>query len=214
MEDGSNESPAGRAPEREALAREFYHSVNNNMQLISSLFQLQANCIDDPNLLEKFNEIGGRIGTMALIYQGLECGGPAGRTNFKQCLELLADTLIAARSNGVKLRRQFDLEPATLNIETAIPAGLIAHELICHSLKHAFAGRLEGHLRISLKRQDGEQIRLAIGDDGNGAAEESHSLGMRLVKVLTGQIRGQMEYRNKDGAEFVLIFKDANPAAA
>jgi two-component sensor histidine kinase len=193
--------------------READHRVNNNMQMVSSLLQLQANYIEDPKLLESFQECTDRIRTMSLIHQKLRRKGAWAQIDFKEYLETLTDMLVRAKSKGVKVRRQFDMEPVALSLETAIPLGLIANELISNSLKHGFAGRQEGLVRVSLSRRGGDQLRLAIGDDGCGVAagiSEGGSLGMRLVKVLTGQIRGQMEYKNENGAEFVIVFKDTS----
>lgn len=207
----SSESVAASSRERNGLLREFHHRINNNMQLISSLLQLQANSIKDPVMLELFEEFAGRIRAMSLIHQKVDRNGALGRVNFKACLETLADTLLRAQSKGVKVRRRFDMEPVALGIDTAIPVGLIANEIISNLLKHAFAGRPEGLVRVSLNRSGADQFRLAIGDDGCGGAEDvwkAGCLGLRLVKVLTGQIRGQMEYKNENGAEFALVFKD------
>jgi two-component sensor histidine kinase len=207
----SSERVAAALREKDALLREFHHRVNNNMQLISSLFQLQASTIANPEMLECFEEFGGRIRTMALIHQKIDRAGAVGQVNFKECLETLTDTLLRIHSKGVKVRRQFDIEPTALGIDTAIPVGLIANEIISNSIRHGFAGRQEGLVRVALSRRDPDQYQLAIGDDGCAVAErilEGHSLGLRLVKVLAGQIRGQVEYRNDNGPEFVLEFRD------
>jgi len=209
----ADEGIAASLREKDALLREAQHRVNNTMQMVSSLLQLQANYIEDPKLLESFQDCRDRIRAMALVYQNLHRNGASAQIDFKEYLETLMDMLLRAQSKGVKVRRQFNLEPAALGIDTAIPLGLIANELISNSLKRGFAGRHEGVVRISLGRVGQDQFRLAIGDDGCGATGgifEGNSLGLRLVKVLTGQIRGHMEYKIESGTEFVIEFKDAN----
>jgi two-component sensor histidine kinase len=195
------------------VLREIDHRINNNMQMVSSLLQLQANYIEDPKLLEPFQQCHDRIRTMALVHQRLHRAGSLAQINFHEYLETLMDMLVRAHRNGVNVRPKFEMDAVVLGIDTAIPLGLIAGELISNSLKHAFAGRSEGVVRVSLRRRNGDQFRLAIGDDGCGATEgilKGNSLGLRLVKILTGQIRGQMEYKNENGAEFVIEFKDSN----
>ncbi len=198
--------------EKDALLRSVHHRVNNNLQMVSSLLQLQANYIEDPKLLDSFQDCRDRIRTMTLIHQKVRRTGALAQIDFKECLEALTDMLLRDNKNGVKVRRQLNLEPVVLDIDTAIPLGLIANELISGSLKHGFVGRREGLVRVSLTRQCGDQFRLAIGDDGCGSTRgclEGNPLGLRLVKVLTGQIRGQLEYKNENGAEIVIVFKDS-----
>jgi PAS domain S-box-containing protein len=200
--------------EKDALLREIHHRVKNNMQVVSSLLQLQANYVQDPKALASFEDCQERIRTMALIHEKLYRTEGLAQIDFKDYLESLLEMLLRAQSRGAKIRSELQIEPIALDIDTAIPLGLIANELISNSLKHAFSGRAEGLVRLSLRRLPDKEIQLSIGDDGGGVASdftESRSLGLRLVKILTGQIKGRMEYKNENGVNFNIIFKETAP---
>jgi len=200
--------------EKEALLREIHHRVKNNMQIISSILRLQGHYIKDPALNEVFKDCQGRIRTMALIHEMLYQSKGLARIDFKVYLQSLAGLLLRSQANkSVALRHQFDIDPLQLTMDVAIPVGLIANELLTNCLKHAFAGREKGLVRLALKGHIQGAIKLTIADDGRGlpadfAPEKSASLGLRLVKILTDQIKGKLEWRGTDGAEFVLTFRD------
>ncbi len=195
--------------EKDALLREVHHRVKNNMQVVSSLLQLQSNYLQDPKLLGPFQDCQNRIRTMALIHEQLYRSEGLSRIDFKEYLESLTAMLLRAHGSGSHIRAQFLLQPVVLGLDTALPLGLIANELISNSLKHAFPGRQNGLVRVSLSRHNGDEFRLAVGDDGQGLPEDisqSNSLGVRLVRLLTGQIKGRMEHKNDHGAEFSIFF--------
>jgi two-component sensor histidine kinase len=184
------------------------------MQVVSSLLQLQANYVQDPTALAAFEDCQERIRTMALIHEKLYRTEGLAQIDFKDYLESLIEMLLRAQSRGAKIRRESRIEPITLDIDTAIPLGLIANELISNSLKHAFSDRVDGVVHISLRRLPDKEIQLSIGDDGGGVTgdfTQSRSLGLRLVKILTGQIKGRMEYKNENGVSFSIIFKEIAP---
>jgi PAS domain S-box-containing protein len=199
--------------EKDALLREIHHRVKNNMQVVSSLLQLQANYVQDPKALDAFQDCQERIRTMALIHEKLYRTEGLAQIDFKDYLTSLTDMLLHAQSRGAKIRSEFQLEPVALSIDTAIPLGLIANELISNCLKHAFASRSEGVVRVSLRRLAPGQFEMAIGDDGDGLPNDftkSRSLGLRLVKILAGQIKGRMEYKSEKGSEFSILFQEPN----
>jgi PAS domain S-box-containing protein len=197
--------------EKDALLREIHHRVKNNMQVVSSLLQLQSNYVQDPKALEAFEDCQERIRTMALIHEKLYRTEGLAQIDFKEYLESLTEMLLRAQSRGVKITRELDLQPIAFGIDTAIPLGLIANELISNSLKHAFKGRTEGVVRVSLRRLAHNEFQLGIGDDGDGLPDnfnQSKSLGLRLVKILTGQIKGRMENKNEKGVNFTFMFQE------
>lgn len=205
--------------EKDALLREIHHRVKNNMQIISSILRLQGHYIKDPALNEVFKDCQGRIRTMALIHEMLYQSKGLARIDFKAYLQSLAGLLLRSQTNrSLALRHQFDLEPLSLSMDVAIPVGLIANELLTNCLKHAFAGREKGLVRLALKGYPQGLIELTIADDGAGlpadfAPERSASLGLRLVKILTDQIKGRLAWRGAAGAEFVLTFRDRDSSA-
>ncbi len=200
--------------EKEALLREIHHRVKNNMQIISSILRLQGHYIKDPQLNEVFKDCQGRIRTMALIHEMLYQSQGLARIDFKTYLHSLAGMLLRSQSHkSLALRHQFEIDPIELNMDLAIPVGLIANELLTNCLKHAFVGREKGLVRVALKGHDHSQIQLTIADDGRGlppdfAPEKSASLGLRLVRILTDQIKGHLAWKSAEGAEFILTFRD------
>jgi two-component sensor histidine kinase len=144
-----------------------------------------------------------------LIHEKLYRSEGLARIDFKEYLESLTLMLLRAHGKSAKIRPEFHLQPVVLGIDIALPLGLIANELISNALKHAFAGRQNGLVRVGLCRHNDREFRLEVGDDGKGLPEDisqSNSLGVRLVRLLTGQIKGRMEHRNDQGAEFTVFF--------
>lgn len=198
--------------EKEALLREIHHRVKNNMQVISSILQLQANYIKDAAALEVFKDCQGRIRTMALIHEQLYRSEGLAQIDFKEYLESLVGLLLRAQlGRGVNVRHEYEIASVTLDADTAIPLGLIANELVSNCLKHAFAGRTAGRVRVTLRKLDDGGIQMAVQDDGIGLPpafdpDKTNSLGVRLVKILSGQIKGRLEFKNNPGAEFTVTF--------
>ena len=203
--------------EKEALLREIHHRVKNNMQVISSILQLQTKYIKDPALLDVFKDCQGRIRTMWLIHEKLYRSEGLAQVDFKEYLESLVGLLLRSQTpKGVTLRNELQIAPLNLDVDTAIPLGLIANELVCNCLKHAFTGRPAGHMRISLSKLDHNRLQLEVSDDGKGLPpgfdpDKTSSLGVRLVKILSGQINGKMEFKGDAGTRFTIGFDVARP---
>lgn len=200
--------------EKEALLREIHHRVKNNMQVISSILKLQAGYIYDPAAQEVFKDCQGRIRTMALIHEKLYRSEGLARVDFKEYLESLARLQLRSQSTGgADLRFDYRLEEVILDIDVAIPLGLIANELLTNCLKHAFVGRRSGVVEITLTRSDAEGLFLKIKDNGVGwpqgfRVEDSPSLGMKLIKILTDQLGARSEWRQGEGTDFTIFLKE------
>jgi len=198
--------------EKEALLREIHHRVKNNMQVISSILQLHTRYIKDPFLLDIFKDCQGRIRTMALIHEKLYRSEGLGQLDFKEYVESLTDLLLRSQTpKGVTVRSELQIAPITVDVDTAVPLGLIANELICNCLKHAFTGRAAGLVRVTLRKLAPGGFQLAVQDDGHGLPAgfdpaKTSSLGVRLVKILCGQIDAQLEFNSHNGAEFLVTF--------
>jgi len=201
--------------EKEALLREIHHRVKNNMQVISSILHLQTTYIQDPAALDVFKDCQNRIHTMALIHEKLYRSEGLGQIDFKEYLESLVELLLRSQKNkSVAVRHELQIEPVTLGVDTAIPLGLIANELISNCFKHAFTGRREGWVRVILRKLDQGKFQLVVQDDGRGLPSgfdpgKTTSLGLRLLKILSSQIRGQIEIKSDHGAEFGITFDEA-----
>ncbi len=210
----ANQKVTASLQEKEALLREIHHRVKNNMQVISSILKLQAGYIKDPVALEIFKDCQGRIRTMALIHEELYRSDGLARIDFKDYLERLSRLLLRSQARGAAaVQCDFQVEAITVDIETAIPLGLIANELLTNCLKHAFAGRRRGKLQVLFQRAGPSELRLAVRDDGKGlppglVLKDSPTLGMKLINMLAEQLGGSVELRQDSGTEFVILFKE------
>jgi len=202
--------------EKEALLQEIHHRVKNNLQVISSLLQLQINELKDPATVAVFQESQLRVRSMALIHEKLYQSDSLARIDAADYLRSLTNLLFSTYTNARgRVGLQLEVTPVFLTINTAIPLGLIANELITNSLKFAFPPGRPGVIRVDLSKGAEGAFYLRVADDGVGfpygfVIEKSASLGMRLVKMLTRQLgaRGTWE-KPAAGTSFVLEFQDS-----
>jgi PAS domain S-box-containing protein len=201
--------------EKEILLQEIYHRTKNNMQVIISLLNLKSASSSDPQLLEAFRDTGNRIRSMALVHEKLYQSKDLSNLNLKDYIKDLAKLLL--RNYQTELRRislHLDLDSVPVNIETAMPCGLILNELISNSLKYAFPCGRNGTISILLRSTEDRDIELRIADDGVGLPPEidvwkTSSLGFSLVAGLTTQqLKGKLEIRREHGTEFRFLFKE------
>jgi two-component sensor histidine kinase/integral membrane sensor domain MASE1 len=198
--------------EKEVLLKEIHHRVKNNMQIISSLLQLQSTYISDPTTMRIFEESCDRIKSMALIHEKLYQSHNLANVDFPEYLRsLVAMVFSAHRSDQQCIESRIHVEPVSFNVDTAIPVGLIVNELLTNSLKYAFAGRAEGEIAVELRQTAGDRYTLSVRDNGIGLPKEvafakANSLGLRLVRILTKQIHGEIECSNGTGTEFRIHF--------
>jgi two-component sensor histidine kinase len=185
--------------------------VKNNLQVISSLLYLQSKRVEDQRVVEMFNESGNRIKSMSLIHQKLYQSQNAATIDFAEYIRDLTDALFnsyGARRDIVRLT--LHIEGTILNVDTAIPCGLIVNELVSNSLKYAFPDGRQGQIHVSL-RKDGDRFTLIVGDTGIGLPkdfdyQESPSLGLKLVHTLVEQLGGTIELDREGGTEFRITF--------
>lgn len=184
--------------EKEVLLREIHHRVKNNLQIIDSLIELQRGTIMDTSTQDKLLDCQNRIRAMSMIHRKLYQTQDFAGVSFKDFVESLGLSLIDSyRLNTAPVTLTVDGDDITLDLQRAIPCGLIINELIVNSLKHAFLDDSMGHIHIVLTREDDEQITLEVGDDGVGLPDdlgdvESSGLGLQLVRVLSEQIEGEL----------------------
>lgn len=198
--------------EKEILLKEVHHRVKNNLQIINSLIRLQSHYMNAKNFREKLMETENRIRSMALIHEKLYKTGNLARLSVRNYIEELSFNILESYENhNVKIRMKFDLEEREYGIDSLIPLGLIINEVISNSLKHAFYGRNEGNIWISIKTE-GDFTRMVLRDDGIGAdlsPEElkEDSLGLELIESLTEQLNGQMNLHMEAGFEYSFVFE-------
>jgi two-component sensor histidine kinase len=197
--------------EKEVLIREVHHRVKNNMQIISSLLNLQTRYVDDKETVNLLKESQNRVKSMAMIHEKLYQSHDLNHINiFDYINSLVKDLFYSYAIPKNQIKTVIKVEEINLNIETAVPCGLIISEIISNSLKYAFPGGREGEVHISLKH-NGEKLYLTISDNGIGFPEgidfkNTDSLGLRLVNNLTEQIDGELELDRSHGTKFNITF--------
>jgi PAS domain S-box-containing protein len=200
--------------EKEVLLREIHHRVKNNMQVICSLLNLQSRRIPDPAVLEMFKESQRRIRSMALIHERLYQSSDLSRIEFSHYLRNLATHLFHSyQVDSSRIRLSLDTEEVFLNINTAIPCGLITNELISNALKHAFPDGRSGEVAVELRRVEGDGYLLRVRDDGVGFPEDldfrqTESLGLQIVVTLVSQVEGTIQIERQNGTGFTLVFNE------
>jgi PAS domain S-box-containing protein len=203
--------------EKETLLREIHHRVKNNLQIISSMLNMQIRKIDDPKTIAVLRDGQTRVLSMALVHEHLYKGKDFSRIDLKNYLNALGTNLF--QSYGTTNERvRFDLNvPDTyIDINTAIPLGLIINELITNSLKYAFKEEKDGKLTISAT-EDPQALTVIVADDGVGipdgiTLENQTSLGFQIVNTLTGQLHGTVSIDRTEGTKFVFTLPKPKPA--
>jgi PAS domain S-box-containing protein len=197
--------------EKEVLLKEIHHRVKNNLQVVSSLLNLQSGYVRDQNDVEMFRESQNRIRSMALIHEKLYQSGNVSLVDFPQYARSLATTLFRSyRSGESNVSLEVDFGDVSLGIDAAVPCGLIINELLSNALKHAFPAGRGGKVTLGLRAQGG-MMRLTVKDDGIGFPRgldvtRPESLGLQLVNTLVAQIGGVLEVDRSSGTEFRIAF--------
>ncbi len=199
--------------EKETLIKEIHHRVKNNLQIISSLLRLQSRHLQDPQVMELFNDSQNRVRAMALVHEQLYQSPNLAQIDFPEYIRTLVNNLF--RSYGTHrhdISLQLAIEPVPLEIDKAITCGLIINELISNCLKYAFPHQSEGKILISLKLDKLGQLQLIVKDNGVGLPKNfnfrtTNSLGLQLVCRLTKQLGGHIELNCTQGTEFKIQFR-------
>src|SRR5437667_3311526 len=203
--------------EKKTLLEEIHHRVKNNLQIISSLLRLQCDFVKNEEARAMFAEAQNRVRTMALVHERLYRSQNLASINFGEHVRDLANMLAGTyRQAAVQIQVFTEAESVSFQLETAIPAGLIVNELVSNALKHAFPDGRRGTLKVSLHSPTPGQLLLSVEDDGVGPSrgaywDQGRSLGLRMVRDLTRQIRGTLEVRQNGGSTFALSFPVAKP---
>lgn len=191
--------------QKEVLLREVHHRVKNNLQVVCSLLSLRANGLTDHEAISSFADSRAQIESMALIHERLYETADLTQLEGDAFVGDLCRSVFA--SYGVDVTRialDLDIAPGAVSVEAAIEGGLIVHELVSNSLKHAFPGGRPGRIRVSAQLQGGDTV-LVVKDDGvglPGTARPDHSMGLRLVDDLTRKLAGQLTVTGDGGTRF------------
>jgi PAS domain S-box-containing protein len=209
--------------------QEIHHRIKNNLQVISSLLDLQTEKfigkknIKESQVLEAFKESQDRVISMALIHEELHKGGEIDTLNFSHYIKELAENLLLTYrlgNEGISLDMDIE-EDIFFDMDTAVPLGIIINELVSNCLKHAFSGRDKGEIQIKLNREENGECKtegckstsyvLSVSDNGTGIPEDLDiedldSLGLQLVITLVDQLDGDFELKRNNGTEFTIKY--------
>ncbi|MBN4003774.1 PAS domain S-box protein [Nostoc sp. LPT] len=199
--------------EKEVLLKEIYHRVKNNLQVISSLLNLQSAYIKDQEDLVIFQQSQQRIASMALVHEKLYQSQDLAKINFGEYIrDLIASLFTAYEVNEDAIALTINTEDCIfLRLDTAIPCSLIIHELVSNSLKYAFTKGSNGAINIEIKRIINNNLTLIVSDNGIGLPpnfdfKKIASLGWELVDALTHQLAGNINITGSTGVEFQVTF--------
>jgi two-component sensor histidine kinase len=201
--------------DKEVLIREIHHRVKNNLQIISSIINLQRMRIDNPVTENIFNEMQRRIMAISSIHHKLYQGDSVSLINMKEYLTEIVESIHQAFDDqGMEVNYQISIQNIKLDIDAAVSLGLIVNELVTNAYKYAFKPGHKNHLTIGLTATGLHQYQLRVSDSGPGlpqefSIEKSDSLGMRMVSLLTRQLKGKIDIQNQQGAVVLIDFKEA-----
>jgi PAS domain S-box-containing protein len=199
--------------EKEVLLKEVHHRVKNNLQVISSILNLQSSYVKDTGTLNILKESQNRIKSMAFIHESLYQTKDFSSINFSEYVVNLSHNLIQSYSNFEnEIKLNLDIQNVFLNLDLAIPCGLIINEIVSNALKYAFVDKRDD-CEVSVKMTlDNENLVLVVSDNGIGLPKEidyrnTQSLGLQLVVTLTDQLNGTIEMDSANGTKYTIIFK-------
>lgn len=198
--------------EKEALLKEVHHRVKNNMQVITSLLRLESSRIDHPTTKTVLKDMQNRIQAMAALHEAIYRSNDFSRVDLGSYLRQLANQLgrsLVAVPGQISFH--FDLHSVGLDLDQAVPCGLMVNELVSNALKHAFPNGRAGEVRIELKAKGPDEVQLSVSDNGIGlpenfAARRSDSLGLQLVSDLARQLGGRLHVGPGPQALFEVTF--------
>lgn len=198
--------------EKEVMLREIHHRVKNNMQIILSLLRIQSRLVTDQKTREMFRQSQNRIRSMALIHEALYKSDDLANIDFSDYISRMVTHLLSLyREETGLVRINQETKGILLDINKAIPCGLIISELVSNALKHAFPGKRDGEVLIRMMRDKGDRYTLVVKDTGVGFPEkldlrDTKTLGLQLVTDLVSQLHGKIELQRREGTEFNIRF--------
>lgn len=199
--------------EKTVMLKEIHHRVKNNLQIISSLINLQSENIQDPKALALFDECRHRIISMAMIHEKMYESKNLVNIDIRSYINELISYLIDAYDLRTTVRLETEIEEHPFIIDTIVPLGLILNETISNSLKYAFGDRGEGKIFVSLKKKSADTFELLITDDGRGLPkdtnlESANTLGLQLIHMLTDQLNGTVKLEPGTGTRYRITFRN------
>jgi len=198
--------------EREVLLQEIHHRVKNNLQVISSLINMQVRKLEPGTSRDALEQCQTRVLAIALIHEKLYQSKDYSEVRFAEYARSLAASVFHALGvSQSEVALELAIADVPLGVDRAIPCGLLLNELITNALKHAFPAGRGGAVRVELSRVPGDKLRLVVKDNGIGlpagfALRRTESLGVQLVTTLAEQLDASLEVASNGGAMFQLTF--------
>lgn len=197
--------------QNELLLKEIHHRVKNNLELVKSLLALQSAKLNDAATKEVMKESQSRVQSMGIIHQKLYQGDQPGSIEMKDYFINLGEGILDTFNAEDKVKINYAMEKLELDVDTAVPIGLIVNELLTNALKYAFPGRNDGTISISLVQPVPEKLTLRVADNGVGKSPDTlprgTGFGSQLIQLLTQQLNGSMQERNDGGTKIEFEFK-------
>nr|MCU0444842.1 sensor histidine kinase [Microscillaceae bacterium] len=205
-----------RNAENELLLKEIHHRVKNNLEVVSSLLALQSAKIDDPEVQDAMLASQNRVQSMGILHQKLYQSEHLAFIEMKNYFQNLCDNILDSYNETERIAVNIDMKEVELDVDTAMPVGLIVNELLTNSLKYAFPDGKKGEIKLSLENIDSDIFNLKISDNGIGKSTNTPSkgtgFGTQLIDLLTRQIDGKLVQEVHNGTMISINFK--RPMAA
>lgn len=197
--------------ENELLFKEIHHRVKNNLEVVSSLLALQSAKIEDPEIQAAMLSSQNRVQSMGILHQKLYQSENLAFIEMKNYFQNLCENVLDSYNESKRIKVDIDMKEVELDVDTAVPVGLIVNELLTNSLKYAFPNGEKGEIKLSLENIDTENLCLKISDNGIGKSlnirAKGTGFGTQLVELLTLQIEGKLEEKNENGLVISISFK-------
>ena len=198
--------------EKEVLLKEIHHRVKNNLQIVSSLLNIQSSVIADKNVVKYLMNLQSRVMSMSLIHENIYQSENLSDVNIREYISMLKNNLLQSYlEEGKDIKISTEIDEISIDISRAIPLGLIVAELITNSLKHAFPTAKEGIVMVELKKIE-KSIILMVSDNGNGISKDLNienfgTLGLKLIRMLVEQLNAHMEIKLENGVKTKIVFE-------
>jgi two-component sensor histidine kinase len=197
--------------EKEFLLKEIHHRVKNNLEIVSGLLSLQSAQISDKVAVEMLQESQNRVQSMGIIHQKLYQGTNLATIEMREYFQNLGTHVLDSFGMGNKITIQYHMEKIDLDIDTAVPLGLIVNELFTNALKYAFTGKKKGLIELKLEKQTSNKLQLQFSDDGVGLKPEGKikgtGFGKQLINLLCQQLNAKMSQHSENGTAFICEFE-------
>ncbi|WP_232622961.1 sensor histidine kinase [Pareuzebyella sediminis] len=201
--------------EKETLIKEVHHRVKNNLQTVSSLLSLQSRSISDKEVKNLLKSSQNRVISMAMVHEMLYMREDLSKIEYKSYVQELAEYLVRSiKGTSSNITLDIDIPDVKLNIDTAIPLGLLINETVTNALKYGIVDESKGEIHIRLRKGENNEYELNIGDNGAGFSEElthknSKSLGLKLIHNLARQLQGSIiRDLTKRGTYYTIKFRE------